>query len=299
MTDGFDPLVLVAEDDEDIRTLVRYRLEQAGFRVVAASTGVDALALAAEHHPDLLLLDVGLPDGDGYEVCRKVLATSDAPPAVIFLTARDAIVDRVTGLDAGAVDYIAKPFEAAELVARVQAAVRMKLRVDDLAHRASTDPLTGMMNRSALGQRAEELMALATRGRPFACVMLDIDHFKQLNDSRGHAAGDEVLREVARRIRGSIRLSDPVFRYGGDEFLALVLDADLAGGEVVGKTLLRVVGSAPIPLGEGQEPATISVSIGVAAWQLAMLEPEDLFAAADAALYRAKRLGRARVSVSV
>lgn len=299
MTDGFDPLVLVAEDDEDIRTLVRYRLEQAGFRVVAASTGVDALALAAEHHPDLLLLDVGLPDGDGYEVCRKVLATSDAPPAVIFLTARDAIVDRVTGLDAGAVDYIAKPFEAAELVARVQAAVRMKLRVDDLAHRASTDPLTGMMNRSALGQRTEELMALATRGRPFACVMLDIDHFKQLNDSRGHAAGDEVLREVARRIRGSIRLSDPVFRYGGDEFLALVLDADLAGGEVVGKTLLRVVGSAPIPLGEGQEPATISVSIGVAAWQLAMLEPEDLFAAADAALYRAKRLGRARVSVSV
>jgi two-component system, cell cycle response regulator len=296
MTDAFEPLVLVAEDDADVRMLVRYRLEQAGFRVVAAATVVDALALAAEHHPDVLLLDIGLPDGDGYEVCRHVLATSAAPPAVIFVTGRDTTVDRVAGLHAGAVDYILKPFEPAELVARVQAAVRMKLRVDDLAHRASTDPLTGMMNRSALGPRTEELIALAGRGRPFACVMLDIDHFKQLNDTRGHGAGDEVLREVARRIRGSIRLSDPVFRYGDDEFLALVLDADIAGGEVVGNTLLRAVGGSPIALGDAAEPVSISVSIGVAAWQLEMLEPEDLFAAAGAALYRAKRLGRARVA---
>ncbi len=227
-----------------------------------------------------------------------MLATSESPPAVIFLTGRDATADRVTGLDAGAVDYVAKPFDPAELVARVQAAVRMKLRMDDLSRRAVTDPLTGMLNRAELDQRTVEQMALASRGRSFACVMIDIDHFKLLNDRHGHAAGDEVLREVARRIRSSVRLSDLVFRYGGDEFLVLVLDADAARAEVVGKTLLRVIGCSPVPVGDGLVPVDISVSIGVAGWQLEMLEPEDLFAAADAALYRAKRLGRARVAVS-
>lgn len=295
--DGDDPLVLLAEDDEDIRLLVRRRLEQAGLRVVAATTGAAAVALAAEHRPDVLLLDLGLPDGDGFEVCRRVLAEAEPQPAVIFLTARDSTPDRVAGLEAGAVDYIVKPFQSAELLARVNAALRTKLRADDLARRASTDPLTGMLNRDSLAQRASEQIALARRGRPLACVMLDVDHFKRLNDGHGHAAGDEVLREIARRIRVSVRGSDLVFRYGGEEFLVLLPDTDLAGAEVVGANLLQVVAATPVAAGPG-EPIPVNVSVGVAGWRDAMTVADELFAAADAALYSAKRLGRARVAVA-
>lgn len=295
--DGDDPLVLLAEDDEDIRLLVRRRLEQAGLRVVTAATGAAAVALAAEHRPDVLLLDIGLPDGDGFEVCRRVLAEAEAQPAVIFLTARDSTPDRVAGLEAGAVDYIVKPFESAELLARVNAALRTKRRADDLARRASTDPLTGMLNRDSLAQRASEQVALAHRGRPLACVMLDVDHFKLLNDRHGHAAGDDVLREIARRIRVSVRASDLVFRYGGEEFLVLLPDTDLAGAEVVGTNLLQAVAGAPVAAGAA-EPIPVNVSVGVAGWHDAMTVADELFAAADAALYSAKRLGRARVAVA-
>lgn len=292
-----DPLLLVAEDDADIRSLVCERLEREGFRVVTAGSGSAAVALAATERPDVLLLDVGLPDGDGYEVCRRVLASSDAPPAIIFLTARDAVADRITGLDAGAVDYVAKPFHAAELSARVHAALRTKRRADGLAELATTDTLTGLLNRATLQRRLREQHALASRGGSLACVIADIDHFKQMNDTHGHAGGDTVLREVSRRVGAGVRASDLVFRYGGEEFLVLLPATCLEGARAVGQNILAAVRSAPVALADGTR-VSLSISVGVAPWRDSMASGEELVAAADAALYEAKRLGRGRISIA-
>jgi two-component system, cell cycle response regulator len=288
-------LVLVVEDDDDIRLLLQRRLGAAGLRVLTAATGADAVTLAAEHSPDVLLLDVGLPDGDGFSVCERVLAAGSAP-AVVFLTARDAVSDRIAGLEAGAVDYVSKPFDTSELLARVHAALRTKLRTDDLARRAVTDPLTGLLNRDGLAQRAAEQVALARHGRPLAAAMLDVDHFKRLNDEHGHAAGDAVLREVARRILVSVRASDVVFRYGGEEFLVLLPETVAAGARAAATKLLEAVSATGVAAAELR--LAVTVSAGVACWTEEMATADDLLAAADAALYRAKRDGRARAAVA-
>lgn len=291
------PLVLVAEDDPDIRALIQTRVQSAGFRVAAAATGDEAIELSRTLRPDVLLLDVGLPVVNGFDVCRTLNEDPGTAPAVIFLTARTTTDERVRGLGLGAVDYVAKPFEAAELVARVQAALRTKQLVDDLAQRASTDALTGLLNRDELDRRLVEHVALARRGRPLACLMLDIDHFKLLNDRYGHAAGDEVLREVSRRLqRANVRSSDLSFRYGGEEFVLLLADTGLEGASVAADKVLLGVTSRPVELAPGVE-VSVGLSIGVAAWTAGMTGPADLVAAADAALYEAKQAGRGRVAV--
>ena len=193
--------ILVADDDPDILFLVSRLLERAGYDVVRARDGREALQLARETLPDLLILDVSMPGADGYAVCRAIQADGPNAPPVIFLTANALTAARVDGLDAGAVDYIVKPFEPDELTARVRAALRTKTVRDVLATEASTDPLTGLLNRNHLGTRLAELVAAARRyGRPLACLMFDIDHFKAVNDTYGHLAGDGVLREVAARL---------------------------------------------------------------------------------------------------
>jgi len=191
---------------------------------------------------------------------------------------------------------VAKPFESAELMARIHAALRTKLRTDDLARQATLDTLTGMLNRATLDGRLDEHVALAHRGEPLGCAMVDIDHFKLLNDRHGHAAGDQVVREVARRIRSSVRLSDLVFRYGGEEFLVPLPGTNLEGAEVLGRNLLLAVSSTPIRLETADVP--VAVSVGVAEWLPTMTSAGELTAAADEALYRAKtaraRAARAR-----
>lgn len=295
--EAHDPLVLVAEDDPDIRALVRNRVEHAGFRVAVAATGDEAIELSRTLRPDVLLLDVGLPGVNGFDVCRALNEDPGTAPAVIFLTARTTTDERVRGLGLGAVDYIAKPFDAAELVARVQAALRTKQLVDGLARRASTDALTGLLNREELDRRLVEHVALARRGRPLGCLMLDIDHFKLLNDRHGHPAGDEVLREVSRRLlRANVRSSDLSFRYGGEEFVLLLPDTDLEGASVAAEKVLCAVASRPVELIPGVE-VSVGLSIGAAAWNAAMSGPAELIAAADVALYEAKRAGRGRVAV--
>ena len=281
-------LILVADDDPDIRALVTIQLERAGYRVVEARDGEEALSLARTTAPDLLVLDVGMPSKDGLTVCRELGANGPLTPPVIFLTAQAQTNARVTGLDAGAVDYITKPFQPAELRARVGAALRTKALLDALATHASTDPVTGLLNRRTLEQRAEELFALARRhGRPLSCLMLDLDRFKEINDSEGHAAGDRVLRFTAGTLRELSRLPDVVARYGGDEFAVVLPETRAEGATGFAE---RVRGR----LADAGDP--VRVSIGVAELDVNMTLSAELFAAADAALYRAKRLGRSRVA---
>jgi diguanylate cyclase (GGDEF)-like protein len=286
-------VILVADDDRVTRAMVSAWLVGAGYDVIAATDGDQALELAGKHSPDLLLVDVTMPGRDGYDVCRAIQAESSAPPPVIFLTAHGQTNARVAGLDAGAVDYIVKPFANEELVARVRAALRTKAVHDGLAETAARDGLTGLFNRRGLDACAAQAVALARRhSRPFSCLLLDIDHFKLVNDTYGHAVGDGVLREAARRIREHSRITDTVGRYGGEEFVVLQPETNVHEAVAAADKLRACLGSTPVAAGSASIP--IRASIGVAAWSAMMRSAADLYAAADQALYRAKDLGRDR-----
>jgi diguanylate cyclase (GGDEF)-like protein len=294
--------ILVADDDPDILFLVIRLLKSEGYEVVRASDGDEALRLVGEIEPDLLLLDVSMPGADGYEVCRRIQANGRNAPPVIFLTANVHSAARVTGLDAGAVDYVTKPFEPNELRARVRAALRTKAMTDALSVEAATDALTGVLNRSRLELHTLQLVGLARQTlRPFAGVMIDLDLFKEINDTYGHGAGDAVLAEVARRLDGTKRETDLVFRYGGDEFLVLLPDTDTKAALAAAKRFHAVLTTDPVRFEpETGPPVEIAVraSLGIAAWPDSIDEANPLIAAADEALYRAKSEGRNRIELA-
>jgi two-component system, cell cycle response regulator len=285
-----EPLILVADDDDDLRLLVTLRLERVGYRVIAARDGREALALAEQHAPDLLLLDVSMPVMGGHDACRAICASQESPPPVIFLSAHAGPEDKVRGLDAGAVDYIAKPFNATELTARVAAALRTSTRMAALERDATIDHLTGVMNRAQLDRRLFEAVARTQRsGGELGCVIIDIDHFKTINDEFGHQTGDHVLRVIATRLSGTLRGGDLLFRYGGEEFFLLLEGTDPEGTITVATRSLKAIQSEPIMNIE------VTASAGTASWRAPMTDSNELVQAADAALYEAKRGGRAHV----
>jgi two-component system, cell cycle response regulator len=288
------PLILVVDDDPALRELIAVQLENAGYETVRAADGEEALRLATEHEPDVVVLDVSMRGLDGYAVCRSLQERDASAPPVIFLTANAQTNARVQGLDSGAVDYVVKPFDAAELAARVRVALRTKARTEALLAAASTDGLTALPNRRRLDERAAEAIAVAERyGRPLACLMIDVDHFKRINDTHGHAAGDEVLREAARRLCSACRSADFVGRYGGEEFTVIMPETDLEGGVAAGERFRATLAAHPVHA-TGTE-IWITASVGVAGWEAGMEGLQDLYAPADRALYRAKQLGRNRV----
>jgi diguanylate cyclase (GGDEF)-like protein len=241
----------------------------------------------------LLLLDVSMPVLNGHDLCLALTAENPSPPPVIFLSGRTMPKDRVLGLEAGAVDYMTKPFDAKELVARVSIALRTGRRMASLAHDASVDRLTGLLNRAQLDDRLADAITRARQlGSNLGCVLLDLDHFKSINDRFGHLTGDDVLREVAARLRRNLRSADVVFRYGGEEFCVLAEGGDGPGTVFVAEKLLAAIAAEPI---NGIE---VRASAGVAIWTSGFDEPAELLAAADAALYQAKDAGRARVVLS-
>jgi diguanylate cyclase (GGDEF)-like protein len=294
--------ILIADDDPDIRFLLGRVLERAGYEVLTAPDGGQALQLAHQNELDLVILDVSMPEPDGYAVCREIQTNGPNPPLVIFLTAHARTSARVTGLDSGAVDWITKPFDPDELRARVRAALRTKTARDALAIEAAQDALTGLLNRAQLAQRSGELVSLALRtDTPLTCLMIDLDGFKAINDAHGHGVGDSALVEVARRIRDALRTSDSLFRFGGDEFVALLPDTDEGGALSAAERLLASLREAPFSVAREDGTVTelaLRVSIGLAAWTPFMADGDLLIAAADEALYRAKTAGRDRVEVA-
>jgi two-component system, cell cycle response regulator len=285
-----EPIILVADDDEDIRVLLTLELRRAGYQVIAAENGEEALKLALERDPDLLLLDVSMPSLGGHELCRAVTAGNPSPPPVIFLSARTQPTDRVLGLQAGAVDYMTKPFDAHELRTRVAIALKTRRRMETLERDTAFDQLTGLLNRSQLEDRLEEAVARTKRhGGHLACVLVDIDGFKAINDDLGHVAGDDVLRAVSARLRESVRTEDSVFRYGGEEFFILADGSDGQDALALAETLLKAIADKPI------RALDITASAGVAAWSLRFDQPAELLEAAEAALRDAKGWGPAQV----
>ena len=292
-----DSLILIGEDEPDNQVILQTVVESfVGARAEVAADGLAVLASVERERPRMILLDLMMPGLDGFAVCREIQRRHQLPPPVIFVTAHDNTFSRVKGLDAGAVDYLTKPFEAAELLARVRSALRTNALRNRLAAEAATDPLTGLLNRRQLDQRLAETVALAHRhSRPVSALMIDLDHFKRVNDSYGHASGDQVLCDVATRIRESCRISDVVARYGGEEFVVVLPETDVNGAVSAAEKIRWIVSSRPIQLERGGR-IRVTASVGAAELERETGTPGQLLADADAALYDAKHAGRDRIA---
>ncbi len=299
--------LLLVDDSETQSSQITESLERLGYAVQRASSGAEGLRLARQKSPDLVLLDVVMPDIDGFAVCRwlKINAdTRDIP--VIMLTMRAAVADRIAGLNTGADDYLTKPIDDQELEARIFAALRVKAAHSDLRLRnqqletmlhsvealAITDPLTGLFNRRRFADVLKREFAVTRRYRnTLSCLLVDIDHFKQINDRFGHDAGDQVLKEVARRIVSSVREVDLAARYGGEEFAILLPHTSKKDARIVAERLLSNLRKQQFTF--GSELVRITASVGCAGnTDVLSGQAEDLVKAADVALYEAKNGGR-------
>ena len=296
------PCLLVV-DDQPINIQALYRIFAPDHRVLMATSGAKALALCKEDPPDLVLLDVEMPELDGYEVCARLKAdeaTRNIP--VIFVTSHTDADEETRGLELGATDFIAKPVNPAVVRARVKTHLTLKAQSDLLRQMVFLDGLTGVANRRCFDERLDvEWRRAARNASPLALLMLDVDHFKRFNDCYGHQTGDECLRQVAAAIKGSlVRPGDVVARYGGEEFACVLPATDFEGALAVGAGIERAVRGLQIPHAQSDVSDVLTLSIGVS---MGLPErdgdPAHLLALADAQLYRAKHGGRARACGAV
>ncbi|MGC1107324.1 MAG: diguanylate cyclase [Candidatus Acidiferrales bacterium] len=300
--------VLIAEDDPVSRRVLEEFLRKWGYQVVTVANGAEAWALlTAEDPPRMAILDWMMPELEGIEVCRRVRARSGrAYIFLILLTAHGQRHSLLAGLKAGADDYLSKPFDAEELRARLQVGERI-LRMQDeliaardaLHFQATHDLLTGVASRGAAMEfLARELSRGFREHQSVGILLADLDHFKRINDEFGHLAGDTVLREVAQRMLKCVRTYDCVGRFGGEEFLIIFPSSNEAGTLRQAERIRKSVESVPVQALEGQIPVTVSFGI-VATDPSISQDGTELLRATDAALYRAKELGRNRIERAV
>lgn len=294
--------VLIIDDAPDIHLLLDVRLRGEGVRLIHADNGRVGVEKAMVEQPDLILLDVRMPDECGFDICSvlKSFPNTQAIP-VIFLSAVSDSVDRVRGLDLGAVDYVTKPFDVAELRARVRAALRTKRYLDMLTERAQIDGLTGLWNRKHFDTRLREMVANSLRyQRPFCLIMLDVDHFKNVNDTYGHPMGDRVLETVGELLTREVRETDIACRYGGEEFGILLSETEPEAGVVLAARLIEHLKQEEFSH-QGQA-FHVTASVGIAGVGAkgpgASVTVESILRRADQALYRAKDNGRDRVELA-
>jgi diguanylate cyclase (GGDEF)-like protein len=288
--------VLVIDDSAVIHELLELRLQPEGLRIEHARTAEEGMKQALFVKPDVILLDLEMPEKHGFELCSMLKADpSTTMIPIIFLTATTDVLAKVKGFDLGAVDYVTKPFDVAELRARVRAALRTARYQHMLATRAQVDALTGLWNRAYFNQRIGDEVAAARRyGRAVSLCMLDLDNFKSLNDSYGHPFGDQVLQRAGEALTVTLRATDSACRYGGEEFAIILSETELDGAIVAAHRLRRAL--ADMELRPHGEPVAVTASMGVACTsQLpggAELTAAALIGAADDALYEAKKAGR-------
>jgi diguanylate cyclase (GGDEF)-like protein len=289
--------LLVVDDDPDAREILSMMLGE-DYEVQLASDGREALELASAHRPDLVLMDVYMPRLDGLAALgamREEPLTAEIP--VILVSGQGDELTRAHSLDLGAVDFLQKPFSPRELKARIERTLRLTRRESELAELARTDPLTGLANVRAFRARLDEEVKRARRYHtPLACVMLDLDNLKPINDELGHAAGDVAIEAVAEVIRRELRETDFGARYGGDEFVVLLPHTAAAEARVFAERIADRLREAAVEV-DGRV-LRLGASIGIAALADDAVEEdagEALVRRADAALYEAKRSGRGRV----
>jgi two-component system, cell cycle response regulator len=294
-------MILVADDDVLSRRLLEKTLERARYEVIAVENGrLAAENLCRQDGPRLALLDWVMPELDGPAVCREVRQKREQPYVhMTLLTSKESKRDIVEGLESGADDYLIKPFDAGELTARLRTALRILQLEDKLVEareemrfKATYDPLTGLLNRGViLDLLRRELSRTRREDGGTTILMGDVDHFKTINDTRGHLVGDEVLREIARRMLASVRSYDFVGRYGGEEFLIVLNTGDASQSLLRAEEIRRAIASEPVQTIQG--PIPVTMSLGVLSSKDWGLRPvEELLREVDAALYKAKAAGR-------
>lgn len=289
------PRVLVVDDSPDVHRLIKARLRQEEIEIVSANSGREGLEAAVQRRPDLILLDVEMPDLDGFEVLRALKnssATVHIP--VIIVSGLQSAQDKVTAFDLGAVDYITKPFDLMELRVRVRSALRLQRLLQMLSDRARVDGLTGLWNRALFDHRLNEELARCERHRrPLSLAMIDVDHFKSVNDTFGHPAGDAVLAGLGKLLLREARQSDVACRYGGEEFALIMPDTTPEDACVLCERVRLALSALNWPRHPDRR---ITASFGVSGVRTALASNRDLLIEeADKALYRAKHGGRNRI----
>lgn len=310
-------LVLIVDDNPENLRVLGELIESIGHESAFALNGRQAITFLEKEMPDIILLDVIMPEMDGYDVCctlKKNERTADIP--IIFITARTEANDIVAGFESGASDYIAKPFNIAELKVRLENQLKIRsfqkqleitnhvleeknhalhIALEKLEKAALTDPLTGLWNRRAMYKRLRDEKERFDRGgKSFAVVIGDVDHFKTFNDNHGHDCGDFVLEAIAGILEQNLRKQDTVSRWGGEEFLILLPETFLDGAYRKTESIRHVLHNHPFVFNE--MTLHLSMTFGVVAFRMG-LSVEDCIKLADGALYEGKKQGRNRVVV--
>ncbi len=289
--------ILIADDDEVSRCKLEALIGKWGYEVIAAEDGTSAWEiLEREDAPRLAILDWMMPGLDGSEICRRLRHSSKgAYVYVLLLTSKVGKQDIVAGMEAGADDYLSKPFDAQELKVRLRAGQRIIDLEEALRVQATHDTLTGAWNYGAIIDLMQnELVRAEREGTSTGIVLIDLDHFKRVNDTYGHLTGDVVLREAAQRMTRVLRRSDVLGRYGGEEFLVVLPRCEPADARALAERLRHCIASDPVATSLGE--VSISISLGVTTTDAEKsLELATVLQRVDEALYQAKREGRNRV----
>lgn len=295
------PKILIVDDLTENVDLLMFILKS-DYIVSGALNGEMALQIAQENKPDLILLDIVMPDMNGYEVCRQLKSnesTKDIP--IIFITALSEALNEARAFSAGAVDYIAKPFTPLIVKARIQTHINLKIKTDMLEQLVELDGLTGIFNRRKFDVLLNNEWNRALRKqKPISLMLIDIDHFKLFNDNYGHANGDECLKKIAECMKNSfMRSSDAVCRYGGEEFAVILPETDLEGAENLAEIFRLGIEALNITHEYSETADHVTASIGVATVipDPPNNSPSDFIEIVDTMLYESKRKGRNRVSV--
>ncbi len=304
---GSSGRVLIADDDVLYRKILQSWLEEWGYQVAVAENGARAWTiLQQEHPPELLILDWVMPEVDGTELCRRVRARKGTLYEYILLvTGKNERQDVIKGLEAGADDYLTKPFDKNELRARLKVGKRILTLQHDLIRarenmrfHATHDALTGIWNRVTILESLHRELERASRSQSTTGILLlDLDHFKQVNDTYGHLTGDLVLKEVAQRINQAIRSYDLVARYGGEEFLIVLPGCDKDQIQECAERVRSAIASSPVIAYSSN--ISVTASIGAAVAIAGAATETDILTAADVALYQAKNSGRNRAVLHV
>jgi len=299
------PRILIVDDDRAVLAALEEMVRAHSYETITARTWSDALRAYRQSKPDMVLLDVMMPTIDGFKLAR-IIKNEDAERFVpiILITGLGDVESKRRGIASGADDFLTKPVSPLELELRLSSMLRIKeltdqiqLANDKLAELAATDPLTQLRNRRVIYEHLEREFARARRyDHPLSVFMMDIDHFKVVNDTYGHPVGDEVIRLVAKVLQDSTRETDLVGRYGGEEFIVLAPETDGESALIVGE---RIRSSVQKQSEEGVGIPAVTISIGVATTRaVEAAHFEDLIHLADEALYSAKKAGRNQVKVA-